>query len=293
MLIVTAGVFVLSFDALLVRLAQTSAWNVVFWRGMFIALSLVLFLLLTERGDWLRPFRTGGRAVLVAGLVAGVGAMLFPISVMHTSVANTVVLLSAAPFFAALFTWLFLGERVRPRTWIAIAVILLGVLAVFSGSLTSGGLTGDVAALMAAATFGANMTWLRAHPHVSRIASVCISGIVGAMIAWPLATPLALSTTTYQVLAFSGLLQMPVAMVLVSLGTRYLPAPEVALLILIETLLGPLWVWLALGELPPAATFVGGTLIVVTIAVHSWLALRGVRLTAGSRPLSAAGRPGL
>jgi drug/metabolite transporter (DMT)-like permease len=272
-LIVGFGVFVLSFDAVLVRLAQVDGWTVGFWRGGFMALALGLFLALRSEGAH-ALLRAGGWMMMLAAFMSGFGSLLFVLSVMHTRVANTVVILSAAPLFAALFTRFFLDEGVRLRTWIAIVTALGGVVIVFYGSLGEGGLIGDLIALVAAVSIGANLTLLRRYPQVPRMLMVCIGGLVTALLSLPFAEPLNLSAWSLGVLAVMGLVQMPIALVLVTVGTRYLPAPEVSLFLLLEAVLGPLWVWLAVGEVPPVATFGGGILIIVTLAVHSWLGLR-------------------
>ncbi len=272
--IVAAGVFILSFDALFVRMAQTSAFNVVFWRGLFIFVALAAVLVSSGlRRVNFRPYAT---LATCAG-VSGVGQVLFPLSVTHTETANTVVILTAAPFFAALFSRWFLKERIAPRTWIAIVILMLGIATIFSGSVSTDGRFGDAMALTAAITFGVNMTLLRARPELSRIAVTCCSGLVACLLCLPLAEPGGLPAASMGVLALSGLVQMPAAMVLVSIGTRFLPAPEVSLLLLVEALLAPVWVYLVFTEVPSTATVFGGTMILVTLLVHSWLGLRAQR----------------
>ncbi|MDX1656693.1 MAG: DMT family transporter [Candidatus Competibacteraceae bacterium] len=274
--ITALGVVLLSFDAVLVRLAGSDGLSVSFWRGVFIALSLGGWVLLFGRHRLLTTYRAGWPALL-ATVLFGVTGLLFVLSVMHTRAANTVVIVSAAPLFAALFTWLVLREPVRLRTWLAIGVAFLGVILVFYGSLGAGGLWGDIAALATAAVLGANLTLLRRYPDLARVPLVAVSGVVMALLALPGAEPWSLSAQGYLAVAVMGLAQMPAAMVLMAVGTRYLPAPEVGLFLLVEAVLGPLWVWLAVGEEPPEATFLGGGLILATLAVHSWLALGETR----------------
>lgn len=271
-MIVGLGVFILSFDALLVRLASTPAANVVFWRGSFtfLALGILLWAGRSRSRLNLRPLG----ALLASGVVAGVGLIMFPLSVTHTDTANTVVILTSAPFFAALFSRLFLKERVPLRTWLAILIVAAGIATIFSGSVSGKGRFGDAMALIAALNFGINMTILRAVPELSRIAVTCLSGLVASVICLPFADPLGLPAASMGYLALSGLLQMPAAMVLISIGTRFLPAPEVSLLLLVETLLAPVWIWMVYTEEPSRATLYGGTVILVTLLVHSWIGLR-------------------
>ncbi len=272
-IIVGVGVFVLSFDALLVRLAATDGWNVGFWRGAFVALALGIFLAI--RGT--RPatvLRESGIALPLAAVLSGTGSLLFVLSVMHTRVANTVVILAASPLFAAIFTHFFLAETVRLRTWIAIVVAFGGVVIVFYGSIGGGGMAGDLLALVGALVLSGNLTLLRRYPSLPRMPMVCGSGLVTALLCLPFADPLGISSWSFAVLAVMGLIQMPTALVLMFVGTRYLPAPEVSLFLLLETVLGPIWVWLVMTEVPPAATFAGGTLILLTLTIHSWFALK-------------------
>lgn len=276
-LIVGLGVLIISFDALLIRLAETDGWSVAFWRGLFMALSLGLFLVFRRGRTLIDPISSSGWAFFVSSTLFGLGSLFFVLSISHTTVANTVVILSVSPLFAAFFSRFWLQETVRPRTWIAIGVAIAGVVVVFYGSLDGGGGLGDMIALLAALTLGSNLTLLRRHPRLSRVTIIGLSGLLTAVIAWPLADPLSLSWQSYGVLAVMGLIQMPVALVLIAMGPRFLPSPEVSLLLLLETVLGPVWVWMAIGEQPALATLVGGTLIVVTLAVHSWFSLRETR----------------
>lgn len=271
-MIVTLGVFILSFDALLVRLGDTTAVNVVFWRGLFTFLALGLLLLVGGTGRRLGIRPLGG--LLLCGSIAGVGLVLFPMSVTHTHTANTVVILTCAPFFAAILSRVFLKERIAIRTWIAITVVVVGVGVIFAGSVSSTHRFGDAMALLAALNFGINMTILRAMPGLSRIAVVCLGGLVACLICAPFAAPFEISTAGMSYIALSGLVQMPAALVLVSIGTRFLPAPEVSLLLLVETLLAPIWVWMVFTEQPSTATLYGGAMILTTLLIHSWIGLR-------------------
>ncbi len=206
-------------------------------------------------------------------------------AVMHTRVANVVVILSTAPLFAAILTRLFLQERVAARTWMAIGLAMLGLVIVFAGSLTGDGLVGDIYALGAAMAVGANLTLLRHFPTLDRLPLIAGGGVLTALVAWPMATPLALGTQSYAVLAIMGLIQMPLATALINNATRYLPSAEVALFYLVEAILGTLWVWWLLGENPPGATLYGGLLTLVTLLVNAWLGLRKSRaLRTGRQP---------
>ena len=274
-LIVLSGVIVLSFDALLIRMADTSGWNVIFWRSGFIALSLLGLLVIREGSrSWqkIKACLTG--IALFCTLTFGINIVLFVQSISLTSVSNTLVILAAGPMFAAIFSSLFLKEHIEGRTWISILFCTAGVLVVFSGSIHSINFQGDLLALILALIQGINFTLLRKLHDVSRIAMIGLSGLVSLPFALPSATPFALPGESYLVLAIMGIVQMPLALVLISMGTRYLKAPEVVLFMLIETFLGSLLVWFFLGESVPPATFLGGAIIIATLVWHTYLSMR-------------------
>jgi len=262
------GVMALSFDGLLVRLADTGGMNIVFWRGLLMGLALTLLLrMLHGRWAW-NHLREGGPD---AGRVsAGFAAttVLFVLAIMNTTVANVLVILATSPLFAAVFSGLLLKEWVPPRTWAAMAVCLGGVIGVFAGSLEAGGWLGDGLALLAALVIGTNLTLLRRSPRVDRLAVVAAGGILAALIAWPLATPLAIGLDSFAILAVMGLFQLPLALALIALSTRFLPAGEVALFLVLEAVFGTLWVWLFLAEAPSPPTLVAGGLVLLTLTVH-------------------------
>jgi len=276
-LLAAFGVTVVSFDSLLVRLTGIGSIDIIFWRGTLIALSLTVALR-ALRGHWpwqaVRPF--GGSALVLAATM-GLTQILFVTAIMHTRVANVVVILASAPFFAAAFSGLFLREWVAPRTWAAMTLTLAGIAIVFGGSLGLGHGLGDGLALVLAVVVGANFTQLRRTPDMSRLSVVAGSGLLSALAVAPFAHPLATPAHSLGVLAVMGLLQMPLALVLMTQATRYLPSAEVSLFLVLESILGTFWVWLVLGEEPPATTLLGGTIVICTLVGHSWLALRRTR----------------
>ena len=271
---VTAGVLVLSFDALLIRLAQAAAFDVAFWRGALMATTLCLFLGFSGWRESLQRVLAFGPAALASALLQGVGSTLFVLAISRSSVASTVVLIATAPLFAAIASHFFLHERVPRRTWLACLVVLLGVALIFRNAFASSEITGNLCALSAAITLGGNLNILRRYPPLPRIPVVAASGIVTALLALPFSTPLLLSKESYMVLAVMGMLQMPLALILITSATRFLPSAEVSLFLLLETLLGPVWVWLVLDENVSPNILLGGSIIVATLLLHGWISIR-------------------
>lgn len=266
-LVVVAGVLLISFDVLLVRLAGVDGWNISFWRGLFMALALAPFcvrsLLRAE------PLFENKKGILLAALMMALSSLGLVLAFTLTKAANAVVILSAAPLFAALFSRWFLGERCPPRTWLAIVACMAGVIWVMRGSIGGGDLTGDLLAVVATIFVGGYFTVFRRYPELSRSAVIFSGGLMLALFALPLATPFILPQESYGWLALSGLVQMPISLLLITVGTRFLPATEVSLFLLLETILAPIWVWMVYGEVPPEATLAGGLLILATLILHT------------------------
>ena len=278
LVLVSTAMVVLSFDALLVRLAGVPTADVLFWRGMFIALSLTVVLrMLRGRWTW-QEIAAGGAAAALAAIAMGLAQVLFVSAVMTTAVANVVVIVTTAPLFAAALSGLFLREWVPLRTWLAIVLCMAGVVVVFAGSLKAGSWMGNVMALGAALSISTVFTVLRRAPAVSRLAVLAVAGLLVAAVALPRAQPASVDGRGLAVLALMGLVQMPLAQSLMTVATRYLPSAEVAVFLTVETILATILAWLILGEAPPAQTLAGGGLVIATLVAHSWLALRGERL---------------
>lgn len=274
-LTVTA-VLVLSPDALLVRLIDTDPLTLIFWRGALSALAILLALGSLWGRSTLANLLLIGRPGLLSGGISAVGTILFVYALRTTSVANTLVILAATPLFSALLSRLFLGERVARRTMLAIGVGMGGILLLFAGNLGQGTLVGDLCALAAASLWAGNLVVLRHARSVNMTPAVALGGALAALLALLFgATPLAVAPADFGLLLLLGGLVLPLSFALITLGPRHLPAAEVSLILLLETFLGPLWVWWVLGEVPNAPTIIAGALILTTILLHSLASLRG------------------
>ncbi len=267
---------ILSPDSLLLRLLAHPAGDILFWRGLGFAAAMALMLL------WRRPrtLRTLPRAIGAGGALIGslfaLSTSLFVFSIQHTAVANTLVIVAASPLFAALLGLLLLGERPSPVTLAAILAGLAGVFVTVRGSLESLRIAGDLAALGTALCMALVFTLIRRRRERDMVPAYLLSGLIICLASLPLAEPLSFSGGEWLWLALLVTLVHPLGFLLIMTGPRYLMAAEVSLLMLLETVLGPIWVWLALGEQPPAATLWGGGIILGSLAAHAALRM-GVR----------------
>lgn len=273
LLITVLGVLILTPDSLLVRLISTDIWTLLFWRGLLTSMALAAWLAATYRRQAVAKLRATGLAGLCAAMLFGATTVCFITALKHTSVANTLVIVSAAPLFAALMARLFLHEAVARRTWLAILAALCGILVLVSGSFGGGRIVGDLAALATAALLAGSLTVMRRYRDRNMVPAMAISGLFVAMCAFPLGDLSAVTARDAIWLGLLGLLVLPVSFGLMALGPRYLPAPEVSLILLLETVLGPFWVWLVLGEEPGMRAFIGGAIVISALVAHAVVAL--------------------
>lgn len=262
MLLALAGIVVLSPESLLIRLVTADRWTIVFWRGLLLAVGLLGVSLI---GSFAATFRMGKAGLLVAVLF-GAQTVLFVTSITTTTVANTLVALSAAPLFAAIYERVLFRNRLSPRMWAIIAMALVGILVMFGATIGGGSLSGNLAGLGAAAGYGGVFVVIRHNRTVNMVPAMGLGGLMAALAVSPWADPLSVTWAGMGYLALSGLLVLPVAFGLLAIAPRFAPAPEVGLVTLLETVLGPFWVWLALGEEPGARAMVGGLIVLAAVA---------------------------
>lgn len=267
------GVLILTPDTLLVRIVATDPWTMAFWRSFSIATTIFLFVVISRRS--INPamfFGIKGFAWWNVALMA-TGPLFFINALEYTSVANVVVILSASPFLAAVFSRIILKETVHPFTWCAVALAVAGTLVVASGSpeggSQTGGRLGDLLAIVATVGVAMNFTLLRRMRHEDRLPTVVLGASSAAILSLLISLPVALAVSQIGPMILVCVLVLPISRALMTLGPRYLPAPEVSLMLVLETILAPLWVWLALDEVPAERTFIGGAILVTALISHS------------------------
>ncbi len=274
-LIITAlGVLMVVPDSLFVRLIDADALVIAFWRN---AVSGILILLGVLIWQGTRPYRalpgTGIYGLIYVIAVGGAG-VLFPLAVSLTSVANVVFIIAALPVFAAIYSWVFLGEGISRRmvlTMIAVAMGL-GILAYGSGETKGAHWTGDVTALGVAALFAAGLTAARKVRNVSMVAAVPIGYLGASLLLSPFIAPMSIADGQWHLVLFHGAF-IAGSSIGLALGPRYIPSAEVGLLILLESVLAPLLAWAVIGEDPGPYALLGGAVVIGALAVSNAIAL--------------------
>jgi len=271
MLLVAGAATVWSSGGLIARLVATDAWTTTFWRGLCAAAFLIVVIAVTRRQGPLAQWRAIGLPGAAVAVCLATASTCFILALTRTSVANTLILMSVGPWVAGLLAWLVLGERVRPRTWLTMGVAVAGVVVMVSGSRGAGRLGGDALAIAMACAFATATVLVRRHPHIRMTPAAGLSAVLAALITLPMASPLAVSPRDLGLLALFGVAQFGVGFLLFMAGARLLPVAETSLIGMLETVLGPLWVWLALGETIDLRSLVGGGMILAALALHTLL----------------------
>ena len=253
----------------------------VFWRSLFaFCFVLVTLLALHRRNAW-KIMSGVGWPGLVSGAMWAVMFTAFLFALSLTTTANTLVMMSVSPLLTALLAWLFLKDPLPVRTWIAAGAAAIGIAWMFSTSFEKAHVAGMLVALVIPVAAAVNVVTLRASAaKLDLIPAVMLGGALSCLIALPLALPFQASTRDIALLAFLGFFQLGLPCMLLVVASRTLLAPEIALLGLLEVVLGPLWAWLGAGEVPAESTLLGGLVVLGALAGNE---LSMMRLSPASR----------
>ena len=246
------------------HLESTGRWEVTFWRSLFAAGFVLSALLATRgRGAWAHVRASGGYGI-VSGAMWAIMFSAFMLALMTTTVANTLIVNSIGPLVTALLARAVLREPIAPRTWVAVVLAIAGMLIALAVPLA------------AAVNF---ITLKRAGRSIDLIPAVLLGAVISVVLTLPFALPFHANAHDLALLAVLGCLQLGLPCMLMVRASKHLSAPEIALLALLEVVLGPIWAWLGAGEVPAGATLAGGALVIAALLLNELAAL-GVRVHA-------------
>jgi len=237
-------------------------------RALFAVLGLFGFVALSERRGVWRAFRSIGWAELAVAVLTALASASFIVALNHTTVANVLFMQAAAPIFAALIAWIGLREAVSGRTAVAMVVALAGVGVMVGGP---GGVHGIGLALSVLMTicFALSVVITRHRRDISMGPAVCLSQVMVLAVTAPFANPGSIDSRDLALMVALGIGQSGLGLAFLTIGARLIPAAEVALITLLEVVLGPLWVWWALSERPGTSTLIGGTVVVAAVVLQA------------------------
>jgi drug/metabolite transporter (DMT)-like permease len=237
-------------------------------RALFAFIALAGFVAISNRGRTVFVFRSMGTAGIAVAVCTAIASGSFIVALNHATVANVLFMQAAAPIAAALLAWIALGVSITRRAWLAMGVALLGV-ALMVGGPGSGGALGIAVSLVMTLAFAVAIVITRHRREVSMAPAICLSQLLVVLVVAPLAHP---STMTERDLAFLVLLgvgQMGLGLAFLTVGARLIPAAEVALITLLEVVLGPLWVWIAFAETPALTALIGGIVVILAVLLQT------------------------
>lgn len=263
-----AGVFTRHLDS-------AKSFEVTFWRSLFCALTLIVWFVysrgVTGSSGTLAYIRASGRGGLISGVCWAVMFTCFMIALTMTSTANVLIVNALSPLFATLLAWAVLKSPIATRTWLAIGAAMVGMLIMFANQAQGGAgvWLGMVVAFGVPVASAINLVTLKkTGAHVDLAPAVLIGGLISCAVTLPLSMPLAATGKDVLLLAILGVFQLGIPCVMMVRASAYLSAPEVALLGLLEVLMGPLWSWLGAAEVPPGTTLLGGAIVLSALVAN-------------------------
>jgi drug/metabolite transporter (DMT)-like permease len=237
-------------------------------RAVFVAIALFVLVVVMERRGTVAAFRSMGRSGVAMAVFLAISSGTFLLALNHTTVANVLFMQAAAPMMAALLGWALLSERIDGRTWVALALAGAGVVLMAAGSFDAGAAAVGLPFVMTA-SFAAVIVIARHRRDVSMMPATCASQVLVVVACLPFVAPASASDSDWAILAALGVGQMGLGLALLTIGARLIPPAQVAVISLLEVVLGPLWVWLAYEERPSLATFLGGLVVVSAVVVQA------------------------
>tara|TARA_B100000700_G_scaffold33628_1_gene32309 strand:+ start:2162 stop:3022 length:861 start_codon:yes stop_codon:yes gene_type:complete len=274
MLIAFTGIMFITPDSLLIRLANMDSWNLIFYRGFIPFIVVFVGLVIVYKTKLLKELINNGRHGFFYACTFTLTNIVFVISIENTNVANTLIMIALAPMLSAILSFIFLKENPDKKTWLAIIVTTLSVVYIFYDALEAGDFLGNFLGLVCATGLAVGAVIIRSAKKISLVPSAMMGKLMVAIIALIFADQFKLENNDIIIIPLMCVMCVAIPFVLVTLAPRYITAAEVNLFFLLETILGPLWVWLVIKEQPSFETILGGSVIITTIAVHSFLALK-------------------
>ena len=261
-------------DSLFIRLSNVDTWGLVFYRGIIPFFTVFLGMLLIYKLNFFKILFSSGYHGLIYVGTFSVTNITFVVSIQNTNVANTLVMIATAPMLSAILGSIFLKEPPDKKTWISIIITFLAIIYIFYDSLKLGNFYGDILGFVTAIGLAVGAVTIRSAKSKNLVPAAVIGKLFVATFALFFIESFVLEDRDLIIVPLMCILCVAIPFVLVTIAPRFIPAAEVNLFFLLETIIGPIWVWLIIREQPSVETLLGGAVIITTIAIHSFLKLR-------------------
>ena len=269
----TAVIFITP-DSLFIRLSNIETWGLLFYRGAIPFITVFIALLMVYKANFFKLIFSIGRPGIVYAVTFSITNITFIISIQNTDVANTLIMIAMAPMLSAILGAIFLKENPDKKTWIAIIITFLAAIYIFYDSIKLGNILGDIFGFVTALGLAIGAVVVRSAKEKNLVPAAAIGKLLVAVFALFFVKDFELIHTDIFIVPLMCILCVAIPFVLVTIAPRFITAAEVNLFFLLETIFGPIWVWLVIKEQPSLETIIGGIIIILTIAIHSSLALK-------------------
>ncbi len=261
-------------DSLFIRLSSVDTWGLVFYRGVIPFFTVFLGMLIIYKLNFFKIFFSSGYHGLIYVGTFSITNITFVVSIQNTNVANTLVMIATAPMLSAILGAIFLKEPPDKKTLISIIITFLAIIYIFFDSLKLGNFYGDILGFITAIGLAIGAVTIRSAKSKNLVPAAVVGKLFVATFALFFIESFVLENQDLIIVPLMCILCVAIPFVLVTIAPRFIPAAEVNLFFLLETIIGPIWVWLVIREEPSIETLYGGAVIIATIAVHSFLKLR-------------------
>ena len=273
-LLAFVAVMFITPDSLFIRLSNIDTWGLVFYRGIIPFLTVFLCMLLIYKLNFFKILLSSGYQGLIYIGTFSITNITFVVSIQNTNVANTLVMIATAPMLSAILGAIFLKESPDKKTWISIIVTFLAIIYIFFDSLKLGNFYGDILGFITSIGLAVGAVTIRSAKSKNLVPAAVIGKLFVATFALFFIESFVLENGDLIIVPLMCILCVAIPFVLVTIAPRFIPAAEVNLFFLLETIIGPIWVWFIIKEQPSIETLQGGFVIITTIAIHSFLKLK-------------------
>ena len=273
-LLAFVAVMFITPDSLFIRLSNVDTWGLVFYRGIIPFMTVLIGMLIIYKLNFFKILFTSGYHGIFYVITFSVTNITFVVSIQNTNVANTLVMIATAPMLSAILGAIFLKEPPDKKTWTSIIITFLAIIYIFYDSLKLGNFYGDVLGFVTAIGLAVGAVIIRSAKNKNLVPAAVVGKLFVATFALLFIESFGLDGKDLLIVPLMCILCVAIPFVLVTIAPRFIPAAEVNLFFLLETIIGPIWVWLIIKEQPSLETLQGGIIIIVTIAIHSFLKLK-------------------
>ena len=279
-LLIFIGAICLSFGGTIVKSFEgANLWQILFWRQFFFSIIVALYLFVTYKKNFFKSFYISGLPGFIGGLFLGIGFVAYVFSMYTTTVANTNFIITTETIFLAAFGYFLLKEKINLITLVSIIIGMSGVLLILGSSLSiqsSEQFFGNIIAFIMPISFAILVIVIRKYPNVDMVPAQFIAGIFAAIIGLFIAGNISISLHDLFLAFLAGFFQIGFGFILITIGSQTTPAAVVGVLMLTESVFGPLWAWLFINEVPPISVLAGGSIIIFSILLQSFFSRKTI-----------------